>query len=267
MPAEIQFDALFRTSICLRNVKRYKSSLELFLKLASISSGASKITLAIEVAESYLLLGEYEEAVNYLSQFDNDLSADLITEQCYIMLLSDNMEICEKAIQIGFSSSFTSLSSSLQYVLIRLLCKANRLIDALQCIKMLLHKRPQYAEVWFTLGLIYTFGAQYDEALHAFQKSILFKPNLIEAWANIGTIFEMKPEKGDAMQLYKKAMDVTKAQVYFRQKLELLESSIESKPVFVELNDTDYFITSGKEQEIEYLKKVPVIPQNLLTLI
>ncbi|EAX96915.1 hypothetical protein TVAG_272430 [Trichomonas vaginalis G3] len=100
-----------------------------------------------------------------------------------------------------------------------------------------------------------------------FRNQFYLNRNLIEAWANIGTIFELKPEKGDAMQLYKKAMDVTKAQVYFRQKLELLESSIESKPVFVELNDTDYFITPGKEQEIEYLKKVPVIPQNLLTLI
>lgn len=263
LPVEVQHDALIRIALCHRYQKRYRSSLELFLRLSTVVTGRGKLSMAIEVAESYLLLGKYEEGIKFLQKYENEKTVDIIIELCYLMYLTEDISNCDSALAIALTSHYYPISASLQYVSIRLMWKRNHIFEALQSIKNSLEKNPKHAEIWCTLGLIYANNGQLNEAYNAFQKAIIFRPTMVEAWANVGALLELTKAPQDAIKLYEKAIKVTKAEIYFRSRINDLENGNKRIPMFVELNDIDYFVTPGKEIDMEFLQRAPAIPAHL----
>lgn len=97
----------------------------------------------------------------------------------------------------------------------------NRAYEAYQQAVLRNGKNPTF---WCSIGLLYFQIQQYRDALDAFSKAIHMNPSLWEIWWNLGILYETcNNQVADAVDSYRRALEVSPANVMVAQRLHLLQ--------------------------------------------
>ena len=66
--------------------------------------------------------------------------------------------------------------------------------------------KPDYADVYHNLGLLYTYAGRYRDAIPQYEKAIRYKPNFADAYNNMGSAYLELDQHEDAIQHFQTAV-------------------------------------------------------------
>jgi len=77
-----------------------------------------------------------------------------------------------------------------------------------ECKEAIKINKPNYAEPYHTLGLIYSAKGLYDDALREQKRAVKINPNYAEAYGSIGVIYLKKGRYDEAVLKFRKALEL-----------------------------------------------------------
>ena len=80
--------------------------------------------------------------------------------------------------------------------------KIKRNNDAIDACRQALSIKPEYAEAWNNLGLFYGKLERNNDAIDAYRQALRIKPELAEAWNNLGIVYDKLKRDGERHQYY-----------------------------------------------------------------
>ena len=84
----------------------------------------------------------------------------------------------------------------------------NRLVEAIEAYNKALSINPDFVEAYFNLGITLKKQGKLEEAIYAYKKVALIKPNFVDAYLNMGIIFEAQNKHERALEIYNKAISI-----------------------------------------------------------
>jgi len=111
-------------------------------------------------------------------------------------------------------------SAELLVKLCHVLIRANRAAEAKEYLEravQLNSNNPDYAEVYYNLGVASANRGQFDEAIAAFQKALKIKPDYAETRNNLGAALQARGRIDEALAQYRQALKIKPdyARVYY----------------------------------------------------
>jgi tetratricopeptide (TPR) repeat protein len=108
-----------------------------------------------------------------------------------------------------------------------------------------------------------------QDAIVAFQRALFLKPEIAEAWANLGLIFELQKETGTAIAVYQQALQACseKDARVVRDRLNAINGG-RNRPVastqVIEVNDSPFFVQVAAKLAAEWAADPPPLPARLI---
>jgi tetratricopeptide (TPR) repeat protein len=122
---------------------------------------------------------------------------------------------------------------------------------------------------WCGLGVLYFKNEQMQDAIVAFQRALFLKPELAEAWANLGLIFEMQKETATATAVYQQALQSCsdKDAKIVRDRLNAINGGRPRQPMasqVIDVNDSPFFVQVAAKIAADWIADSPTIPARLI---
>jgi tetratricopeptide (TPR) repeat protein len=193
---------------------------------------------------------------------------EVVQQYCWFLSLQHDRNSFEKAERI-IQQSGQQTDPVLRLVMARIAMKQQDMTLAYQrycdCISFWTDS-PLF---WCGLGVLYFKNDQMQDAIVAFQRALYLKPELAEAWANLGLIFELQRDGGTAVQVYQQAIQSCseKDAKQIRERLNLINSGRQravNASQIIDVNDSPFFVQVAERIAGEFVANSPIIPARLI---
>lgn len=201
----------------------------------------------IEYAIDYIMLGEYEKAIELITTLSNQniLEDPLINYYlAYAYLKSSktiqaNSHMCKAA---DVDPSF---------------CFPNRLEDVL-VLKSAIHHNPKDGKAHYYLGNLFYDKQQYDIAISLWEKAIILDPDFATGYRNLGLAYYNKKQDSEkALMFYEKAFSLNNSDSRVLMELDALYKKLNKSPEF-RLNFLDKYGDISKQRDDLYLEIISI---------
>ena len=86
--------------------------------------------------------------------------------------------------------------------------KQNKLEEAIEAYNKALTIKPDYANAYYNMGIALQDQGKLEEAIEAYRKAIAIKPDYANAYNNMGTVFQNQVKLEEAIEAYNKALAI-----------------------------------------------------------
>jgi tetratricopeptide (TPR) repeat protein len=200
-----------------RRCGRAVLALEPLVNAAGTSASADSETLLL-LSRAYRCAGQDERAAAALEEFEKASQNDRTTKENQTQAKHLVQQADELAMKNDFAGSLAVLQQSIAMdatypgaysQLAKLYYSAGDIAKASEAIGQALARAPYHPEYLYVQGRILERQGKLDDALGAFQRTVLVNPKESDAYFEMGAIYQQRGERSEARAAYLKAVEIS----------------------------------------------------------
>jgi tetratricopeptide (TPR) repeat protein len=200
-----------------RRCGRAVLALEPLVNAAGTSASADSETLFL-LSRAYRCAGQDERAAAALEEFEKASQNDRTTKENQTQAKHLVQQADELAMKSDFAGSLAVLQQSIAMdatypgaysQLAKLYYSAGDIAKASEAIGQALARAPYHPEYLYVQGRILERQGKLDDALGAFQRTVLVNPKESDAYFEMGAIYQQRGQRGEARAAYLKAVEIS----------------------------------------------------------
>jgi tetratricopeptide (TPR) repeat protein len=200
-----------------RRCGRAVLALEPLVNAAGTSASADSETLFL-LSRAYRCAGQDERGAAALQEFEKASQNDRTTKENQTQAKHLVQQADELAMKNDFAGSFAVLQQSIAMdatypgaysQLAKLYYSAGDIAKASEAIGQALARAPYHPEYLYVQGRILEKQGKLDDALGAFQRTVLVNPKESDAYFEMGAIYQQRGERSEARAAYLKAVEIS----------------------------------------------------------
>jgi tetratricopeptide (TPR) repeat protein len=200
-----------------RRCGRAVLALEPLVNAAGTSASADSETLFL-LSRAYRCAGQDERAAAALEEFEKASQNDRTTKENQTQAKHLVQQADELAMKNDFAGSLAVLQQSIAMdatypgaysQLAKLYYSAGDIAKASEAIGQALARAPYHPEYLYVQGRILERQGKLDDALGAFQRTVLVNPKESDAYFEMGAIYQQRGQRGEARAAYLKAVEIS----------------------------------------------------------
>jgi tetratricopeptide (TPR) repeat protein len=200
-----------------RRCGRAVLALEPLVNAAGTSASADSETLFL-LSRAYRCAGQDERAAAALQEFEKASQNDRTTKENQTQAKHLVQQADELAMKNDFAGSLAVLQQSIAMdatypgaysQLAKLYYSAGDIAKASEAIGQALARAPYHPEYLYVQGRILEKQGKLDDALGAFQRTVLVNPKESDAYFEMGAIYQQRGERSEARAAYLKAVEIS----------------------------------------------------------
>jgi tetratricopeptide (TPR) repeat protein len=200
-----------------RRCGRAVLALEPLVNAAGTSASADSETLFL-LSRAYRCAGQDERAAAALQEFEKASQNDRTTKENQTQAKHLVQQADELAMKNDFAGSLAVLQQSIAMdatypgaysQLAKLYYSAGDIAKASEAIGQALARAPYHPEYLYVQGRILEKQGKLDDALGAFQRTVLVNPKESDAYFEMGAIYQQRGQRGEARAAYLKAVEIS----------------------------------------------------------
>ena len=200
-----------------RRCGRAVLALEPLVNAAGTSASADSETLFL-LSRAYRCAGQDERAAAALEEFEKASQNDRTTKENQTQAKHLVQQADELAMKNDFAGSLAVLQQSIAMdatypgaysQLAKLYYSAGDIAKASEAIGQALARAPYHPEYLYVQGRILEKQGKLDDALGAFQRTVLVNPKESDAYFEMGAIYQQRGQRGEARAAYLKAVEIS----------------------------------------------------------
>jgi tetratricopeptide (TPR) repeat protein len=200
-----------------RRCGRAVLALEPLVNAAGTSASADSETLFL-LSRAYRCAGQDERAAAALEEFEKASQNDRTTKENQTQAKHLVQQADELAMKNDFAGSLAVLQQSIAMdatypgaysQLAKLYYSAGDIAKASEAIGQALARAPYHPEYLYVQGRILEKQGKLDDALGAFQRTVLVNPKESDAYFEMGAIYQQRGERSEARAAYLKAVEIS----------------------------------------------------------
>jgi tetratricopeptide (TPR) repeat protein len=200
-----------------RRCGRAVLALEPLVNAAGTSASADSETLFL-LSRAYRCAGQDERAAAALQEFEKASQNDRTTKENQTQAKHLVQQADELAMKNDFAGSLAVLQQSIAMdatypgaysQLAKLYYSAGDIAKASEAIGQALARAPYHPEYLYVQGRILEKQGKLDDALGAFQRTVLVNPKESDAYFEMGAIYQQRGQRSEARAAYLKAVEIS----------------------------------------------------------
>jgi tetratricopeptide (TPR) repeat protein len=200
-----------------RRCGRAVLALEPLVNAAGTSASADSETLFL-LSRAYRCAGQDERAAAALEEFEKASQNDRTTKENQTQAKHLVQQADELAMKNDFAGSLAVLQQSIAMdatypgaysQLAKLYYSAGDIAKASEAIGQALARAPYHPEYLYVQGRILERQGKLDDALGAFQRTVLVNPKESDAYFEMGAIYQQRGQRSEARAAYLKAVEIS----------------------------------------------------------
>jgi tetratricopeptide (TPR) repeat protein len=200
-----------------RRCGRAVLALEPLVNAAGTSASADSETLFL-LSRAYRCAGQDERAAAALEEFEKASQNDRTTKENQTQAKHLVQQADELAMKNDFAGSLAVLQQSIAMdatypgaysQLAKLYYSAGDIAKASEAIGQALARAPYHPEYLYVQGRILEKQGKLDDALGAFQRTVLVNPKESDAYFEMGAIYQQRGQRSEARAAYLKAVEIS----------------------------------------------------------
>jgi tetratricopeptide (TPR) repeat protein len=204
----------------------------------SASASADSETLFL-LSRAYRCAGQDEKAAATLEEFQKSSQNDRTTKENQTQAKHLVQQADELAMKNDFAGSLAVLRQAIAMdatypaaysQLAKLYYSAGDIEKASDAIGQALDRAPYHPEYLYVQGKILEKQGKLDDALGAFQRTVLVNPKESDAYFEMGAIYQQRGERADALAAYEKAVEISPDDPDYKRALAALNASATVTP-------------------------------------
>jgi len=191
------------------------------------------------LSRAYRCAGQDEKAATTLEEFEKSSQSDRSTKENQTQAKHLVQQADELAMKNDFSGSLAVLQQAVAMdasypgayaQLAKLYYSAGDIEKASDAIARALERAPYHPEYLYVQGKILEKQGKLDDALAAFQQTVLVNPKESDAYFEMGAIYQQRGDRAKALASYQKAVEISPDDADYKRALAALSSGAPATP-------------------------------------